>query len=347
MTTTVYWAGGEDATFGSTTVECVGGGNATYRSAYARGSMLFQGSPYAPPFVYPLTSYSRSPVLSLPTAFWFHAQFGAINPASNGMPNNSIWVTFYDNMGIPRIAIRGGGAAGQIKISTVNAAGAFTDLVTSAAGAFNWVLPNPNPTAVDIFVNYSTSGQVQVNWNGVPICDTGTMVNVVTDSATACAQVAVAGGMNDFSGWGWSEFVICNTDTRGFVVQTLPPVATGNTQTWTGSVSNINSLTVDFSVFNSTLGANEISEWTVSTALPTGNWEIIAVAQSAAMSRGTTGPQNFAWDVRVSAGISYQSGSQALTAGDQFVQFVWMTNPNTMVAWNAGELIDSGVESLA
>jgi hypothetical protein len=294
----------------------------------------------------PLTYYATTPLFGPVSSFWVHAQFGINNPVQNYTYPNGILLVVSDASGIGRLAIRGTGNTGQIKISTIDASGTFTDLVTSALGVINFSLPNGNPTALDFFINYAVSGQVTVYCNGVNVCDTGPAVNVTTNSVTALAQVTF-GAMNGNTTQYWSECIVQDTTTLGLALQTLPPLATGNTQAWTGNVGNIDTLSVNYADYNYTTSAGQLSEWTVGTTLPTGTWTIEAVVQAAAISRGSSGPQHFAWDVRTSSGTSYQSGTLSLSVGFAFYQYVWMTNPATSAAWTAGQLVNSGIESLA
>jgi hypothetical protein len=141
--------------------------------------------------------------------------------------------------------------------------------------------------------------------------------------------------------------IIQDTSTLGMAVLTLPPLATGNTQAWTGSVSNINEISINDSNYIYDANANDISEWTVSTSsMPAGTWNISAVVTEARVNVGSSGPQHFEWVVRTSDGSDHVAGSVAPTTSFSNYQYVWPTNPHTSAAWNAGELINSGVESL-
>ena len=341
----ILWAGGEDVSFYSITLSTTTS-NTLYRPSFARGSLFFQTFGTVTNTTFPLSSYANTPQFGPIGQFWVHGQL-AFAPNFNAIGLNALLLVIADSSSIPRLAIRGTSTNGQIKISTITAAGVFTDLVVSNLGALNYSLPNPNPSALDIFINYAVSGQVTVYWNGVNICDTGPGVNVTTDSVTGLGQVmySIANLVNQAQGW--SECIVSTTTTLGTALQTLPPVAAGNTQLWTGSVSNIDELAVNDANYNYTATAAQLSEWTVTTTLPTGTWGIQAVVQAGALSRGTTGPQHFAWDVRCSNAISYQSSAQNLSTGFGFYQYIWQTNPATSNPWNPGELINSGVESLA
>jgi hypothetical protein len=283
--------------------------------------------------------------------FWVHGQYGVQlgSPPSYATFANGLSLVAFDSSDKPRLAIRGTGTDGQIKISTIDSSGTFVDLVTSAAGVLTFIEPNTNPNALDFFINYSTSGQATVYWNGVNICDTGPSVNVTTNSVTALAQVAycLMYSNANFGYQGWSECIVQDTTTLGMALQTLPPLATGNTQAWTGSVGNIDELVLNLANYNFTVSDNEISQWTVSGSLPTGTWGINAVIQSAALSAGSSGPQHFSWNVRTSAPADFEAGTIALSTGIGFYQFVWNENPSTSAAWTVGQLVDSGIESLA
>src|ERR1035437_5064807 len=252
-----------------------------------------------------MATASVTPVWGPSSSFWVHGQFGASN--NNGTNSNGILLALADSGGVGRILVRGTGTAGQLKISTRNAAGTFVDLVTSVAGAFPAAA---NPLAMDLFVNYAVSGQATLYWNGAVIADTGPAVNVTTDSATALAQAFYGAVLSSGNRGYWSECAVRTTSTLGMAMKTLPPVAAGNTQSWLpNTVGNVNPTSINDANFVATTSVNALSEWTVATTLPTGSWAIAAVVQEARVSVGLTGPQHFEWLVRTVDGSDNVTGS--------------------------------------
>jgi hypothetical protein len=339
--TTVSLAGGEDTSYASLINVATSTSGGTFRSAFARSAMQMNGENTS---AYPPVNFGvLRPFLSPLTSFWAHARL-----FNNGQAigTGHVFAVLLDSSGLPRLYLAGTATTGQFTISTRTTAGVNTIIATSTAGAIPTTASGA-PVAIDWFVNYSTSGQAAVYVNGVNVCDTGAGVNVTTNSVTTLNQLELA-CYSTSTVW-WSEVLVQDTSTLGCSVQTLPPVASGNTQSWTpNTVGNVNEVTINDLNFIAAASVNELSEWTVGATLPAGAWTIEAVVQEARVSVGSTGPQHFTWDVRTSAGTSHQTGSVAPNVGS-FANFgpqVWPTNPDTGVAWTAGQLVNAGIESL-
>jgi hypothetical protein len=335
--TTVYFAGGEDIDFtlvGSSGTSQSGG---YFRSAFARGALCvstgFIISTADPP-----SDRLTSPTFSAISTFWAHAQFYASN--SNTTNNNATLMRLLDG-GTARIVVRGTGTAGQVRLEKRNAAGTFTTLATSASGA----MAASGIHSVDLSVSYGTSGRVILYVDGVSIADSG-VVDVTTDSATTLNQLELAALAAPGSGYAWSEAIVQDTSTLGTGLLTLPPMASGATQSWTGSVGNVNEWQINDSANINTASVNALSEWTVATTLPTGTWTIEAIVQSVRVEVGTTGPQNAEFLVRTTDGSDHVAGSFAPTTSLANYRHIWSTNPHTSAAWATGDLINAGIESL-
>jgi hypothetical protein len=341
--TTISWAGGEDSSYSVLSGCTVSSNTVYYRAAYARCAVKTGASSTT----FPPASYAQSLLVSPITSFWLHTKMSNTALGGQVTTNSTNFILLLDAGGVTRLAIQGTGTAGQIKIVTRNAAGTLATLVTSASNIVP-LAASGVPLSIDVFINYAVSGQVTCYINGAIVADTGASVNVTTDSATALAQVQF-GSYTTFDGVYWSETLIQDTTTLGCSVQTLPPVASGNTQTWTpNTVGNINPIAINDSNFVASATAAQISQWTLATTLPAGAWTIEAVVQEARVSVGTTGPQHFGWEVRTADGTDHTTGTIAPLVGS-FANFqtVWATNPHTTAAWNAGELINAGLVSLA
>jgi hypothetical protein len=343
--TTVLFAGSEIEAFASVSGNFSNDASSVvFRPILARAGVGNGNAGVTSSTGFPLADAATTPTFTPVSSFWVHGQHAAF---TSGTTLNGIFLAAFDSSGNARIVVRGTGTAGLAKLSTVNSAGTFTDLTLASQIAFNASSLSP----IDLFINYSTSGQVQLWVNGVVVADTGTGVNVTTNSVTALSSIAYSAVVNVGNGdtVGWSECIVQDTTTRGAALQTIPPVAAGATQSWTpNTVGNIDEIVNNTSNFVATTSNNALSEWTVSTTLPLGSWTINAVVQAASVSVGSTGPQHFAWDVRTSAGASFQNGSEAPVVGTfSNFQNILLTNPSTGVAWLPGQLVDSGIESLA
>lgn len=333
---TVLFAGGEDTSV--QLFNTIVNSNTLYsRSSYTRNSF----NPNTINTSATIVNGVVTPLFTPTTSLWGHCQYYSSNTSI--YTANAILFAFFDASGVMRIAVRVGSTSQQLKISTCNASGTFVDLVSTSTTAFY----AGGPFAFDIFVNYSTTGQVTIYWQGILLLDTGSGVNVTTNGVTSLAQFYMgsnASGVNV----GISEIVVQTTSTLGIALFTMPPLAVGNTQSWTGNVGNINKSVISDSTYNNTSSNNALSEWTVTTTLPPGGWAIEAVVQEARVSVGTTGPQHFAWVVRTSDGSDNTTGSISVaTSLTNYNNQIWATNPHTGSAWNAGELINAGIESLA
>jgi hypothetical protein len=336
MTTTIYWAGGEDSSFvalqGATVITSGG-----FRTAYARSAIDIEI--YTSGTSIPLTNFAQTPQFGPASTFWVH---GMTLAGGGSVGSAAILLAVADSSGVIRLLVSETGTQGQLQICTRNAAGTITSLATSLPNA----LLVGQFAPLDLFVNYGTLGQVTLYYNGEKIADTGASVNVTTDAATALAEVYYCGlyATNMY----WSECIIANGSTLGMSLQTLPPLAAGNTQSWTGGVADIDETTINDTNFISTTADGALSEWTVNTSLPPGNQIIVAVVQEARVSIGATGPQHFEWSVRTSDGSEYVQGTVAPNTSLNYCgPGIWATNPHTAAAWNAGELVNAGIESLA
>lgn len=345
---TILFAGGEDSSFATVGgFHCVATTNADFvRPSFARAAMADGTTDYSG-ITDPPPNRITTPAFTPTSSLWVHGVFSNTNSISTPTINTSC-MRVLDASGVARILVRHANSTDNTyKISTRNAAGTFTDLVTATATSSSFF---NTPTPIDLFVNYSTSGQVSLYIGGELIVDTGPGVNVTTDSATTLAQADFA-HFDAISEEGdlcyWSEVIIATISTLGMGLLTLPPVAAGNTQSWTGVVADIDEVPINDANTITTTSDNELSEWTVSTTLPTGAWVIVAIVQEARVSVGTGGPQHFEWLVRTADGTDHVTGSVAPTGALVNYSNIWPTNPQTDVAWVAGDLINAGIESLA
>lgn len=330
--TQVYFAGGEDSDF----IGFGGGGSVDtntvyFRSAYARCALVPANA---------TTAYYQSGVPFSASAFWFTGRHGA----SSGVFYNSNGLTlgFADASNIRRLRIRnaGGTSAGPWAIEKINAAGTVTQLGVNTL----WQYAINGLDKLDIFVNYSASGQFTVYLNGVQVFTFSG--DVTTDGVTTLASVQLLGDGMGTSAGGWSEVIVSDSDTRSMSLQTLAPVANGNTHNFdTGSpaAANVNEVTLNDGTLDGSSVAGQIDEYTI-PALVTGTFSILAVGVSARAIAGTTGPQHMDLGVR-QASADYWSADKALTAAFANYQNWWTTDPSTSAAW-ASLPVNIGVRSV-
>ncbi len=325
---TILFAGGEDSDFANIGSAAITTFSASFASGYAREALCPQnGSQSDPP-----PTYWMSPTFTAGSTLWLHSN-QAFRTNCSGTNAQLIGVLSPD--GVARILVRcSGGASLTYKISTRNAAGTITDLVTASSGPAIYTL-----AALDLFINYSATGEVALYVNSVRVADFSG--NVVTDSATQLNQFRVSGITTD-SNSGFSELIAATTNTTAMRLVTLAPVANGATDTFdVGGVSNVNEVTLSDSTVNASGTASQIQLYTVGS-LPTNNLQIADVVLSARAQVDTTGPQHLQAMVRT-ASTNYNSASLApnqSTWGPTWID--WPVNPNTSVAWTASDLSAAG-----
>jgi len=262
--------------------------------------------------------------------------------------NNATLIEFKDASGVARLMVRGAGS-GAVKISTRNAAGSFVDLATSPANTIPIGGLTPIPMNIAVVYSSTGSGFVEVRFNNnVAVSYTGANT---TDGATQLAQ-AVFCNCNTSNGIDWSEEWVSSVTLLNATVYSLPPLAAGAVQNWSGVVADINSVAINDTNFISDGTANDLSGWTVATTLPTGAWQIQAFAQELRLSAGNTGPKHADFYLHVS-GTDNLYGSSLAPPNGSFANFsgaIWGTNPNSTNPWTNADFtsgLNFGVKSLA
>jgi hypothetical protein len=333
--TTIYFAGGEDSEWsgmGPTAITTTAG---SYRSSYARCG-LATNSNSSPNF----SGFwqTTNPIATIPNPCWFSHQWDVIFSNTGAGPSTNPATGFYDSGGIARVALRpfSQPVAGQMAWQVIkqNAAGTITQLGSN----FNFPYAIVHTLMkVDIFVNYAVSGAVQVYVNGVQVFNFSG--DVTTDSLTNMNgfYLRMGGPVQNpnYSGqWAFSEAILADTDTRGWTLQTLAPVANGNTHNFdTGSpaASNVNETTLNDATLDGSSVAGQIDQYTL-PSLAAGTWSVIALGISSRMAKGASGPSKMDLGVR-SAGADYWSSDFTLTTGYQDFQYWQSVDPATSAAW--------------
>lgn len=285
-------------------------------------------------------SFLQTPTFTPQSTLWFHTTMA--RGFSTGTTSDYNIIVLRSPDGVARLAIRGTGTNSTVKISKANSVGTYTDLVTNIGG---W---NTITHRIDLFVNYSTTGQVSLYMDGVQIADyTG---DVTTDSATQINRIDIGNANNSgtagYEDW-WSEVVVSTTDTRAMRLVTVPLAANGATVDWTiGGVANVNEATLSDATLNASDTAGQVQLYTLS-AMPAGSFNIVDVWQTMRARVDTTGPQNMRAAIRT-GGTNYMSTdlSPPQTVWGT-VRKNWATNPATGVAWTLNDLstLQSGFES--
>ncbi len=339
---TLLFAGGEDTDF-----ICNGGGGcstytdgSTFRAGWARESYGAGASTLDPP-----TNRFATPTFSANSTLWIHAQYcttpGVGYPcnynAGNDTTSNAQMLRVLDSAGNPTIIIRGTGAAGQLKISSRTASGTFTDLVTCSP-AFNITL-----TQLDLYINYSASGEVALYNNSQKVCDfTGNITN--GDGATTLNDVEFSGAYSG-QGGAWSEVIIATSDTRAMSRFSAYTVANGNSTGFSGT--NICSAIWNATSYNDAnfgySGANNVlQECTIKNPIPAGSYSVVALVMSARALVGATGPQHFAFLTRTN-GTDYTSPDFApLNSFSNIANYIQTVNPATGDPWAISDFEATG-----
>jgi hypothetical protein len=327
--TIIYWAGGEDSDLYQVGGAIVSTNSAGFRSGYARCGLLVNGAASAQwiPYV---------PFSSTTSSFWSTMR---VYTGTQGTSNGSKYFSWLDSSGIERLRLVGTGTNSTYRIEKVDS----TPTATQLGSNFTMVTSNGAILdKLDVYINYNTSGQITVYLNGIQqFTYSG---DVTTNSVTALGQINF-GYQLAASSW-LSEMIVSDTDTRSMSLQTLAPVANGNTHNFdTGSpaAANVNEIVLNDATLDGSTTAGQIDEYTI-PALVSGTFSIIAVGISARMQKGATGPSKMDLVVR-SGSTDYLSSDQVLTTTWTGYQNWWVTDPNTSASWT-GLPVNIGLKSV-
>lgn len=352
MTSPILFVGGEDIDFIQLNgaVWSVSTAANSFRGGYARCSMVMSvGSS-----TLDTTHYLSAPFAATGT-FWttFRMNYGTAGGGGSAFNQAFIPLKFYDANGVERIRIRLTQGFAQpndtFNVYKVDAAGTLTQLGSTSTGRYNSsTLANTSvvlatPDKIDVFMNYGTSGQIQVFLNGTKTYDSGT-VDTTTNGNAALAFVGL--GINSSANAGgttfiyYSEAIVSTHDTRSLNLVTQTATAVGNTHNFDGgTAANISALTAatgDASPnFSNTAG--QINEYQVTPTLPVGTFGVVSVIHKIRAVAGESGPQKIDDMVRT-GGTDYVSSDIPLVGSWQTYASPWDLNPNTGLAWAVGEL---------
>jgi len=338
---TILFAGGEDTSFALTGTSGGARQSSEFRTTFARCSLWASNVAASDP---PANRWT-SPVFTAGSDLWLHCVM--TENVLTQTANAQVFL-FYSPDNVARVLVRTTATSGQWKVSTQNAAGTKTDVVTASANHTTNHL-----TTVDIHVDFGASGGVTMWYDGVQVASYSGSLR--TDAATQLDHFAFSSATNSGvigDNTQWSEFIAANEDTTSMSLWTLAPVASGNTQSWTpNTVGNINEVIINDATSVSTTTNNALSQWTTPVTAPSGAWNVRAIVQEARLQRGATGPQHADFSLRT-ASTDYVAGS-TLAVGTSFSNFgnaLWLTNPNTSAAWAITDIASGfnlGVKAIA
>jgi hypothetical protein len=315
---TLLFAGAQDIDYQSCTGTCSAVTTAaTFRATWSKMSYTTTASTADPP-----TNSFITPTFANQTTVWVHFQYYNTNVVTT--TNNAQLLCVYGSDGNPAVCIRGTGTNGQVKISTRNTSGTFSDLVTCSANTF----PIIGLQQVDFQLTYGTSGSAAIWLNSVSVCTQSG--DNTTNSRTQVNQVRLGGGVNSGGAINFSEVIVGTSDTTKLGVLDMYTNGNGNATAWSGT----NVCTAIWAAnafsdgsFASTSSNNSIHQCTVNSTLPSGAFNVIATVQSARALVGATGPQHFEFNTRT-GGTDYNSSDQTPTGSfGNFPNYIQTTNP--------------------
>lgn len=326
----IYFAGGEDSDFYSTASSIVSTTAGSYRSTYARCSLVVAATSNVATVSDAI--YIQNPTAFSSNAFWLSFQSYYASSIAANTTSFSL-IRLLDSSQIIRIAMQGTGTPHLYSIYKINAAGTKTQLGSN----FTATIDLNSLHKVDLNVNYNTSGSLNVYVDGVNVFTYSG--DVTTDSVTSlgyirlsCSASVSIGGPRQFS-----EIIVSDTDTRTMTLQTLQPVANGNTHTFdTGipAAANVNEVTLNDATLDGSSVASQVDQYTV-PSLAAGSWSIVGIGVSARMRKGlTSGPTKMDLGVRAgSTPADYWSSDEVLTTNWNNYQNWWLTDPSTSAGW--------------
>jgi hypothetical protein len=346
---TTYFAGNDFVSWVSTGTVAVNTSLGNYRSAWVSSAMEVTCTSVADPPPDRIQCAQFVDSTNTPTtssAFWVH-QLCVIPATGVGNTLNAALLRCLDSSGVARLVVRGTGTSGQLKVDKRDAVGTFTNLFTTAAGAFKSGGLAQN--FIDVSVSYSVAGSVALFINGVPVGSFSG--DVTTDGVTA---LAFADFSSPASGdaVNWSECIISDKLTINAGLWRLSPQAAGVTQNWVGTAGDIDKTAVDDTTFIADGSAGDLSGWTTPTTPPSGAWLVQSIVQEARAAIGLSGPQHFDWYVRTADGSDHAAGvsNAPTTSFGNFPSYVHPQNPHTSADWVIGDIaagFNLGVKSLA
>lgn len=246
-------------------------------------------------------------------------------------------VGFYDGANV-RLGLEGTGNNQEIRLYKRDTTPTKTTLATATGS----LCAAATLCKLDIHVVYAVSGSVNVYNNGTLILTYSG--DTTTNSATTLNKVYLSGGLSPGGAIRFSQLFVSDSDTRSMKSYTCAPNAAGATQSWTGSVGNVNPNSYNDATFNYTASNNAISQWTPSCTIPSsGTTTVVNVRSYGRFAKGVGGPQNVRFSLDIGT-TDYDNGADlsGLTTSFQNFEYDWGANsPATAAPWTPSE-INSG-----
>jgi hypothetical protein len=321
--TAILWMGDEDSDF-IHVLSCYGNAGGIDTNFEREGVDIGSADSSTFPPVYAC----ETPAFTSSSVFWIHA---AVYANTNSNCNNCEAINILSADGQARILLRQQGAWGYYKLGKRDAANTITDLATMSIGA----LPQGSLHKIDLYINYSTSGEVALYVDGAQALDYSG--DVTTNGVTQLDQIQFLGYQRI-----WSEVIVATGDTRAMRLARLAPTAAGSTDQWPiGAIGNVTETSMDTNTVDSTPTSGQTQLYTVTPAWAAGSYSVLAVGFDATAQVDTTGPQHIKAVVHTVNG-DYPSANLSPTQTVWSpVYTVWSNNPDTGVAWTTSDLSDA------
>jgi hypothetical protein len=333
MTATIYDAYGEDGDYQyvngavGSGIGIVTSGN-QFRAGYARCAVQFFGGT-----AFGVRFWSTGPR----TTAWFGMRIWCSNSADS--PTKA-W-GLIDAGGVLRIAIQDTSSstpAAAYNVYKRDAAGDLTLLGTTSSGF------SPTPSEPDQFscnFDYSTTGFLKLYINSSIVFNYSG--DITTDGQTQLAGTYHSGYQAGGEYCAISECIVSDGDTRDMGIRTVAATGAGTVDQWTGAYTNVNEIQVNDSNFDTTATSGNVQRYLMS-AIPTGNYNILAKATSLRATEGGGSLAHIALDELI-GGTQYATSPVAFPTAFGNVTFVQPVNPATGVAWTQADINASGRES--
>lgn len=319
----VYWGGGEDSEFYQVGGNFVSTLVNSFRSTYARCSLSVQQSNT------PGINFWQNWLQYSLSSFWWTGR--SIILSVNAPESGGILLQWVDTNNIVRLQLVAV-SANTWAFYKVDHLGAATQLGSN----FSMICSLNEQDKFDLQFVCNATGTCNFYLNGIQyFAFSG---DTTTDSVTTICGHRLGNEQSKTSGSTryWSEITVGDSDTRSWNLQTLPPVANGNTHNFdigSPQASNVNEIFLDDSTLDGSDTAGQIDQYTIPAIAP-GTYSILAIIVSARMQRGLSGLSKMDIGVR-SGSTDYWSSDQSLTTAWTDYQNVWNTDPNTTAAWAA------------
>jgi len=212
----------------------------------------------------------------------------------------------------------------------------------------NLIIPNDNVVRVDMNWKIANSGFFRVYVNNVFVTsfEGDTLLGAVTQIDRLLLRASSTQNSSLYNVF-FSEIIVATQDTIGWRLATLAPDGVGNSTTWSGDHTDINSTSITDGTFVSSGTAEEVEQFTVSNLSGVAAALDVEAVVVAARSRNTgAGPQNIQLGIRTDGQDFFGS---TISLGGSFAPFfeIFEQNPDTAADWTSAEIdaLEIGMKS--